>query len=221
MKNKINNGLLILKRHGIAITTMHLVHRIIHKLHGGIQKYQKIYLYILDTPKPNTKSIEAAKHHTFKFATKEELISLQKNLENDISDSDMEAFDNGARCLLQLDGEELVGYAWIASSNEITISWGFLFKMSDETVYNYNGYTSPKYRGKGFQPLRHLKLLELTKTEGKKQLIGYVNQLNLSSQKGVRKSGYYKVGALKCTRDENTVNFSLTVERKFWGGRIK
>lgn len=221
MENRIKSSIQILKKHGFTDSTVHLFHWVIQKLKGGKYKYRNVYLYILDKPRPNPRSIEAAKNHTFKFATLDDLKLLQKTPDFDIHDADISAFENGDRCLLQLDENELVGYAWLASSNLVKIEWGFHFNMPDDTVYNYKGYTSPKYRGKGFQPLRHLKLLELVKTEGQKQLFGYVDQMNLNSQKGVRKSGYTKVGVLKCSRNENLIDFSLKVSRKNWSLQVR
>lgn len=221
MKNKIQDASQIYKKHGLKISARYLYHRIIQKLHGGKFIYRKVYLYILDSPRPNEKAIAAAKQHTFKFATIDDLKSLSKNPEFEINEPDMKAFEHGDRCLLQLDGDNLVGYAWLAASNLVKIEWGFHFNMSDDTVYNYKGYTAPNYRGKGFQPLRHLKLLELVKTEGKKQLLGYVDQMNLNSQKGVRKSGYFKIGTLKCIRHGEKINHTLNVNRKFWSEQIR
>jgi len=221
MNNRVNAALQIYKKHGLSTSAAYLYHRIVQKLHGGKFRYRKVYLYILDSPRPNERAIKAAEHHTFKFASMDDLTSLQQQPEFEINEPDIKAMKHGDRCLLQLDGDTLVGYAWLAASSLVKIEWGFHFNMSDDTVYNYKGYTAPQYRGKGFQPLRHLKLLELVKTEGKKQLLGYVDQMNINSQKGVKKSGYFKIGTLKSIRTETHINHSLDVPRKFWSDQIR
>lgn len=183
---------------------------------GKEGKSCRIFLFVLDTPRPSPASIKAAEGHTFRFATLEDLETLYKEPAWDIKDKDIAAYKNGDLCLLQLDGEKLVGYAWLAASPLVEIMWGFHFNMPDDTAYNYKGYTNPEYRGKGFQPLRHLKLLEHIRQSGQHRLFGYVDQLNLNSLKGVRKSGYRKIGVLRCIIKNGKANFDLKVSESLW-----
>jgi hypothetical protein len=204
----------LFKWHGIRGFFTYLIRFLIWPDSAG--KSRRMFLFVLDKPRPSQASIKAAEGHTFRFATLEDLQTLQQEPAWDIQATDITAFEKGDLCLLQLDGEKLVGYAWLAASPLVEIMWGFHFNMPDDTAYNYKGFTNPAYRGKGFQPLRHLKLLEHIKQDGQDRLFGFVDQFNLNSLKGVRKSGYKKIGVLRYLMKNGNVNFKLKVNESGW-----
>jgi len=160
--------------------------------------------------------LEAGKNHTFRFATVEEVSELRSQSDIPLGDNDVVAAATGDRCLLQLDGDTLAGYAWIAGSPLVYIAEGVHFNLPNDTVYNYKAFTPPEYRGHGFQALRHLKLLEVLRGEGKHRLFGYVDRLNFSSLKGVHKSGYRRVGTLTIRRRGGAVRALMKVDENFW-----
>jgi len=214
IQSKLSSARLILSRHGFGGIIVYLFRLIFWRVYND--NLSRIFLFVLDTPKPTPESIRAAEGHIFRFATIEDLQTLNKESIWGIGDKNILAFKKGDRCLLQLDGDILVGYTWLAASSLVEIMWGFHFNMPDDTAYNYKGFTAPAYRGKAFQPLRHLKLLEHIKTTGQRRLFGYVDQMNLDSLKGVRKSGYKKIGVLRCVRKREKVRFSLRVSKDLW-----
>lgn len=214
IQNKLSSARLLLSRHGLRGFVVYLSRLIF--LGGCDDKSCRILLFELTTPRPTPEIIRAAEGHTFRFATIEDIRAYHKDPAWDIKDTDVSAFERGDRCLLQLDGDILVGYAWLAASPLVELTWGFHFNMPDDTVYNYKGFTAPAYRGKGFQPLRHLKLLEHVKGTGQRHLFSYVDQMNLSSLKGLKKSGYMKIGVLRCVRKQGKVRFLLRVSNGLW-----
>lgn len=214
IKDKLAKARLILSRHGIGGFVVYLYRLIFWG--GYTDKSCRVFLFELTTPRPTLESIRAAEGHTFRFATIEDIHTYQDGPIWDIWDIDILAFERGDRCLLQFDGNTLVGYTWLAASSLVEITWGFHFNLPDDTAYNYKGFTAPAYRGKGFQPLRHLKLLEHIKKTGQHRLFSYVNQMNLSSLKGVKKSGYKKVGFLRCMKKKDKVRFILKVPNDLW-----
>lgn len=216
MRNKLEAIRWLLKNHGFLSIFIYTARKWVWSRNNNSCR---LFLFILDKPKPNAKSIQNSEGHIFRFATLEDLEIMHNENDYEISRDDITAFKNGDRCLLQLDGKKLTGYSWIASSQLVEIIWGFHFNMPDDTVYNYKGYTSPEYRGKGFQSLRHLKLLEHVQSTGQYQLFGFVDHLNLSSLKGVNKSGYRKIGVLRGNIKNNTVNFKLKTSEKHWGSK--
>lgn len=205
---------LILSRHGPGGFVVYLSRLIFWRGHDD--KSCRIFLFVLDTPKATHESAKAIDGHTFRFATIEDIRTYRADPAWDIGDKDVLAFERGDRCLLQFDGDTLVGYGWIAASPLVELVRGFHFNMPDNTVYNYKGFTTPAYRGKGLQPLRHLKLLEHVKSTGQHRLFCYVDQMNLSSLKGLKKSGYKKVGALRCVEKKGEVRFFLNVSNDLW-----
>ena len=181
-------------------------------------------LFALSKPRPVDLAIESAKDHTFKFAEVDELKKLQANPDYFISDEYVGHVANGsARCLLQLDGEKLAGYAWIWTHKLAYIDDGFHLNLPDDTIYNFKGYTNPDYRGFGYQALRHVKLLELLKDEGVKRLFGFVEYRNLRSLSGVKKSGYERVGTLTIAENKKKQKVSMKVELDdhFWSKKAR
>jgi GNAT superfamily N-acetyltransferase len=213
-QSKISIARSVLARHGVRGLLVSLARYFF--LGGSSKKSCRLFLYVLDTPKATPESFKAAEGHTFRFATADDIEFYSKDPTWDIQDRAIAAFKRGNRCFLQFDGDSLVGYAWISGSQLVELMWGFHFNMPDDTVYNFKGYTAPAYRGKGFQPLRHLRLLEHIRREGKRRLLGYVDQMNLDSMSGLAKSGYKKVGTLRCIKKRGKVRFILNAPKDFW-----
>ena len=134
---------------------------------------------------------------------------------------DLDSYQAGSRCLLQLDGDKLVGFTWISNARLIELMWGMHFNMPDDMVYNYNGYTVPAYRGTSYQALRHLKILELTRREGTRRLFGYVDHLNYPSLRGTQKSGYERIGVLHGIKRAGKTRFNLSVESSAWSEAVR
>jgi RimJ/RimL family protein N-acetyltransferase len=203
-----------MNRNGVGGLAIYLSRLIFWR--GYDDNIRRIFLFVLETPRPSAKSIKAAERHTFRFATIDDLERYKEDPVWDISDSNIQTLKNGDRCLLQLDGDNLVGYAWLAASSLVEIMWGFHFNMNDDIVYNYKGFTAPAYRGMGFQPLRHIKLLEHVKETGQRRLFGFVDHMNLNSLKGLKKSGYKRVGILCAKRTNDNIRFHLKVTENTW-----
>lgn len=179
-------------------------------------------LFALSQPRPLPDAIDAARTHTFRFATPEDLRRLSQTPEYMIAPIDVDRVERGiARCMLQEDGERLVGYAWIWSNRLAYIEDGVHLNLPDDMIYNYKAYTNPDYRGFGFQALRHLNLLRLTRDEGVRRLFGFVDQFNSKSLHGVRKSGYVPVGTLRIRRRGARVCMIVDVEETFWSNKAR
>jgi hypothetical protein len=204
---------------GVRGTGVHAARRMLTTLPGA--EVFRMFLIVLTTPRPTPAATEASKNHTFRFATREELVRFSRLPETKLFDRDVESFDGGNRCLLQLDGEQLVGYSWIATARLIELMWGLHFNMPDDMVYNYNGFTVPSYRGTSYQALRHLKILELSRDQGTRRLFGYVDHLNYASLRGVEKSGYERVGTLRGVKRDGRISFSMTVQDDSWSQLVR
>ena len=192
----------------------HLVRRALTIAPGGVAF--RMILVVLSEPRPSPEAAAAATHHIFRFAVLDDLVRLAEARNANIFERDVASLQNGNRCLLQLDGDQLVGYTWISSSALIDLNWGFHVNLPDDMIYNYNGYTAPEYRGTAYQSLRHLKVLEHIRAEGKVRLLGYVDHLNYKSLRGVAKSGYERVGVLRGVRRKGKFRFWLTVNEGDW-----
>lgn len=215
-KNKIAKMRSILRRHGLKGLIVCLFRVVFWQ--GITRSSCRILLFELSAPRPGPQRISET-GHTFRFATMEDIRKYHADPAWNIRDRDVQAFERGDRCLLQFDGDTLVGFSWIAASPLVEIMGGFHFNMPDDTVYNYYGFTAPAYRGKGYQAVRHLKLLEHIRETGQRRLFGYVAQTNLDSLRGVRKSGYKKMGVLRRVRKRGRVKFVLKVSEDLWSDK--
>jgi hypothetical protein len=185
-------------------------------------------LVVLSEPRPIPRAFDAASTHTFKFASAPELEELRRTPAFQISAQDVQRVSDGiARCLLQLDGDTLAGYAWIWNSrlayveDDRVADDGVHINLPDDTIYNFKADTNPDYRGFGFQALRHLQLLKLTEDEGVRRLFGYVDQRNTDSLKGVRKSGYVPVGEVRIRHRKGRAMMVMDVEESFWTSTLR
>jgi hypothetical protein len=204
---------------GAAGAAAHLGRHLMRRLRGG--EAFRLFLVVLTEPRPTAAAQQAAKNHTLRFATLEDLERLQADPTSNFSPWDVDAHREGCRCLLQLDGEKLVGHTWVSTAPLIELRWGLHFNMPDDMVYNYHGYTAPQYRGTAFQALRHLKLLELMKSQGKRRLLGYVDDLNYRSLRGVEKSGYRRVGTLSGLKRGGQTHLSLSIDDGAWSQLVR
>lgn len=188
-------------------------------LHHG---ESRMILITLSDPRPLPDALEAAKTHDFRFATIAELEALCGTPAYGIAAIDIERVRNGtARCLLQLDGPKLAGYAWLWTHRLAYIEDGVHINLPDDTIYNYKAWTNPEYRGAGFQALRHRHLLRLTAPEGVKRLFGFVDHFNTKALRGHARSGYTPVGELRIRRRKGKVRMSLLVKDDFWSTKAR
>jgi hypothetical protein len=217
--DKLQKARTTLSKLGVRGAGVHAARKLMTTVPGG--ESFRLFLIVLTTPRPTPAATEASKDHTFKFATRQELVDYSKLPEAKLYERDIASFDAGNRCLLQLDGTNFVGYSWVAGARLVELMWGLHFNMPDDMVYNYNGLTVPSYRGTSYQALRHLKILELSRAQGTRRLFGYVDHLNYASLRGVEKSGYERVGTLRGVKRDGRISFSLQVESDAWSELVR
>jgi RimJ/RimL family protein N-acetyltransferase len=174
-------------------------------------------LVALTKPRILPEATEAARTHTFRFATLEELRTLQQDPAARIAELDIDRCRRGtARCMLQLDGAQLVGYSWVWNTRPAQIDNGIYIHLPTDTRYVFKGLTASAYRGQAFQALRHLRTLEALRDEGVRCLFGFVDQYNFKSLHGVRKSGFEPVGRVMLHRRNGRVRMTVDVDENFW-----
>jgi hypothetical protein len=205
-------GIDALRRHGGGSVARLGLSALDRRVRGA----KRIVLFGLSSPLPMPEAEEAARHHTFRFATLDEIRARQGDGSGLWLPEDIEAAQRGDRCLLQLDGASLVGYTWIACNPMAFVTEGLHLNLADDVAYVYRAYTSPRYRGFGYQGLRTQELLRQVQPLGKRRLLCYVEWINFESLKGVAKSGYQKVGEVVFTRRGGIVRVRLSLASEFW-----
>jgi hypothetical protein len=177
----------------------------------------RMILIALTQPRVLPDAAEAARTHTLRFATIDDLLPFLQDESAQISTLDIERLRRGtARCMLQLDGSKLVGYSWVWNTRPAQIDNAVYLHLPPHTKYIFKGYTNPAYRGYAFQALRHLKSLELLRAEGVQHLFGFVDQYNFKSLHGVRKSGFEPVGRVVIRRRRGRVRMLVDVDQHYW-----
>jgi hypothetical protein len=131
-----------------------------------------------------------------RFATHADLVNLKAQGAWNVDEEKLMLFDQGDRCLLSCVNDEIGGYTWAHTDGRPEVKPGLRLKIPHQYVYNYAGFTSPKFRGMKLQPYRHFMLLNQEQWKEKAGLLGYVKYINWSSRRGQQKSGYRSVGLL-------------------------
>jgi hypothetical protein len=175
----------------------------------------------MSEPRPAPEAEKTAIDRTFRWATRDDLLTLVETPSSEIKKRDLQSFDDGNCCLLQLDKEALVGYTWVSFNPLVEILWGVHFNMPNDMVHNYNGFTVPAYRGQAYQAIRHQKLLSLIQREGKGRLFAFVDHMNYRSLSGTRKSGYKIVGTIKGFQSPKRLKFSVRVNQDSWAKAVR
>lgn len=161
---------------------------------------------------------------TSRLATEADLTRMVAEGTWDLNDDLIEGFRQGDSCLLSFvrdkaGGEKLAGYTWVHSAGRPLIVKGLRLSIPSDYIYNFAGYTAPAFRGFGLQPYRHHELLNRPEWRDRKGMIGYVECMNWSSQKGQAKSGYQRLGSLTMIGTNEKFSVSLSPELKKLGIR--
>ncbi len=127
----------------------------------------------------------------------------------------LSAARSGDRCLLQRCGDRVVGETWVAGSNLVSLCRGVHLRLPDDVAYVYRTQTDPEFRGHDYQTARSLELRRRLFQEGKRRFFCYVRCSNFSSLRGVRKSGYRRVGDVHLSWG-GVVKVRLTIAREYW-----
>lgn len=155
-------------------------------------------LHIIVLDKCNVKPVPLSTEGvvSVRYANETDLLSLKKAGEWQIDNTKIQQLREGDLCLLTLLDNEIAGYTWIHITGRPTLMPGLKLHVPRCYVYNYGGFTHPKYRGKNLQAFRHQQVLKCAECSDKVGLIGYVKYTNWSSIRGQEKAGYRKIGRL-------------------------
>jgi hypothetical protein len=132
----------------------------------------------------------------FRFATLNDLIDLKQQSTWGVTDELLKQFKDGDRCLLVYVGSELGGYTWAHLDSKPELIPGFSIRLPDSYVYNYAGFTLPKFRGLKLHSCRHHYLVSHPLFANKQGLLGYVKYTNWAAINGLTRSGFRTIGRI-------------------------
>ena len=210
MLNKFRTAKTIFTHFGLRGIIIYITRLIINK----VENRSLIFALSINSQIFESKPIPES--HAFRTAAKEDFDTILSDPQLKIRDRDVFAYKEGDQCLLHFYKNELVGYSWIRLKQYSEITFGFHLNLPDSVAYNYNEFTLPYYRGRGFHKYRQMALIDLATKFNKQYLLASVNHLNLKSIKAVKKSGYKHVGTFRYSFKREQVLFSLKMSQKFW-----
>jgi len=178
------------RMHGPQKTVISILFKLLKYAIG----FNSLIIIVLDRNQLRKKKASNSLNHSFRYAKKEDLIKIQETDEFNIYDHDIEAIVKGEKCLFHFVNDELAGYTWAHPFQSPTIIDGIRLNIPTNTIYNYKGFTHPKFRGKGLQSVRYHRLFNDFEDKAKHRLLGYVEFTNWSSRKGQKKGGYMGMG---------------------------
>ncbi|MBI5577869.1 MAG: hypothetical protein HY895_01840 [Deltaproteobacteria bacterium] len=178
-------------RFGFGKTMVYLLDRLIN----SVILADCYHIIVLDREKVKEPSAASSPDISFRFATWDELVDMRKQETWAIDDFLLDRAAEGDMCFLSFCGGELAGYTWANVNGQPLLASGLRLKLPENYIYNYSGFTLPKFRGSGLQSVRHRALMHY-KQWGRNMLgfIGYVRYTNWASISGQTKSGYRRVG---------------------------
>jgi hypothetical protein len=173
------------RRHGVWATAG----RALRSRRKGLRR---ILLFGLTRPR-DLSARAAARSIGFRFASPDEFGTLGGMGPAEAA----QAVSRGDRCLLQFEGERLVGYNWVAVAPVVFVAEGLYLPLPDDVGYSWKAYTLPEFRGSGYHSLRAFELQRRLAAEGRPRLLCFVDDTNLESLRSVRKAGYEHVGEVR------------------------
>ena len=177
-------------RFGAAKTLKHAAYRFINRF----IYFDCLHIIVLD--RENLRKLDPDNTHKLstKVATLEDLREMEQQGCWEIQQRKVAFFYQGDVCLLSYVDNQLAGYTWAHENGCPELIPGLRLSMPHEYLYNFAAFTHPDYRGCGLQSFRHHELLNHSRWQDKKGLLGFVIHTNYSSRKGQGKSGYTKIG---------------------------
>ena len=101
-----------------------------------------------------------------------------------------ERFEEGRICLIALDGERVISFAWISSENEYEINCCIEVKLNEEEGYLFDDYTVPEYRYKGLQTALITKRLASLKEQAYRKALVFLWDKATYSRKAYSRVGF-------------------------------
>jgi hypothetical protein len=201
------------QRYGIVPTLQQLADRALSR----ILYYERLDIIVLERAQLQPLRESTRGQLTTRLATLEDLHAMRVDSAWDLNDTIMDNFQNRDWCLLSYVDGCLAGYTWVHSAGHPEIIPGLVISIPSEYLYNYAGFTHPKFRGCGLQPFRHHVILSQPETQQARGILGYVTHLNFASRRGQSKSGYKTIGTVRLlgwTKNRFAAWFSSSLRKR-------
>lgn len=178
------------RRHGAAAATWTLL----EGLALVFVRLEWVHVIVLDRARARPLPADASARCTWQLADEATLLALQAQEDWQIDAVKLAALRAGDQCLLSLVDGRPAGYTWVHSRGSPEILPGVWLRLPPGWLYNFAGYTHPRFRGGGLQSWRHAAVLQHPSWQGAPGLVGWVRATNHASRRGQGRTGYVPVG---------------------------
>jgi hypothetical protein len=176
-----------------------LVKSLLGALDRGVNRFLRVdclKIRVLERVRYKRPEIDPAEEITFKYATYDDLLSMQEENRWEISERKLKNFLDGDYCLLIFVDSDLSGYSWVSLKGNPILEGNLRIQIPADFIYGYASFTAPRFRGKNLMLYRRDALLNNPTWAEKKGLLAYVKATNWSSLRGQDKSSYQTVGTI-------------------------
>jgi len=167
-----------------------------HRLVNTVMFFDRLDVILLERSRLAPLDEKQKGKFSSRLALRADLERLQAIEGWGINQEKMQQFDQGAQCILSYVDGELAGYTWADPVGRPELIPGLRIRVPREYLYNYAGFTDPRFRGSGLQAYRHHSVLGNEAWLDRRGLLGYRRFTNFATLKGQNKSGYHKIGSI-------------------------
>jgi L-amino acid N-acyltransferase YncA len=108
----------------------------------------------------------------------------------------LKRFAAGDYCLLAIQDDKAVGYAWFSARPEhIEERYGYRFQIPPDSLYVYDVFVDPSQRRRGFWRQLMAKAGEILKKEERRRIIAHIEYGNHASMQAHRNYGFIPVSS--------------------------
>lgn len=131
-----------------------------------------------------------------KLADEEDISRLAKEFKIFRKGEAEKRVKTGNLCFVACVGDEIAHYRWVAfGPTNVPQIWGKL-RINRDSVYSFNAYTVPKYRGLGLAPFVFKKVLDYLNKKRVSKLYSLIDKRNKSALRAGQKQGYRLIGEI-------------------------
>jgi GNAT superfamily N-acetyltransferase len=110
-------------------------------------------------------------------------------------------FATGDRCVVAVDGEQIVGYQWFSAEPfQVEERFNYKFEIPNDTIYSFDALIKPEYRLRGIWMLLQKFILEAGLCMGRQKIRVFVDYGNNPSLKAHLRFGYVIVSQILVLR---------------------
>jgi len=177
-----------IKKHTLSTSKVKMrAHDLMRLVFGRLFVYQKMFIFKTDTEKvcfPTEKSAEL----TVRLAKSDDILRL-KRIEKFNDGEAQRRLNAGHLCFVALNGGHLANYAWFCFHECYIDELETNIRVSPGSVYRYDVFTLPAYRGKSVFPSAFQESSNYLFQNGIKEMYGLVDSSNSPMLRVYEKAG--------------------------------